>query len=155
MRKLAPSLKIYISLVITLALLAAINVFLPQNLFVPIQELPAPKPVLALVNAAVMLILYGGLGLIGLKLAHKLGFADLWDTNVTNWERFVIPAVIGVGIGILFILADAVLSPFHTLGPFPHPPFPASLSRRLLRVSGKSCYFGWCSFRSGYGLSRT
>jgi hypothetical protein len=60
MKKLAPSLKIYIILVITLALFAAINVFLPQNGFVPLQELPAPKPVLALVNAAGMLILYGG-----------------------------------------------------------------------------------------------
>jgi hypothetical protein len=141
MRELAPSLKIYVILVITLALLAAINVFLPQNGFLPLQELPAPKPVLALVNAAVMLILYGGLGLIGLKLAHKLGFADLWDANVTNRERFVIPAVIGVGIGILFIIADAVLSPFHTLGPFPHPPFPTSLVASAVAGIGEELLF--------------
>ena len=55
------SLWIYIGLIITLAILAAINVFLPQGSFplTPPQELPASKPVLALVNAAIMLILYG------------------------------------------------------------------------------------------------
>ncbi|GAI72004.1 unnamed protein product, partial [marine sediment metagenome] len=31
----------------------------------PTQTLPASKPVLALLNAAIILILYGGLGFIG------------------------------------------------------------------------------------------
>ena len=67
MRNLSLSIKIYIALIITLAVLAAINVFLPQGPFSPIlpdQELPASKPVPALVNAVIMLILYGGLGFI-------------------------------------------------------------------------------------------
>jgi hypothetical protein len=92
MKKLSLSIKIYIGLIITLAILGAIDVFLPQGSFSPIlpeQELPAPKPVLALVNACIMLILYGGLGFLGLKLSQKLGFADLWDTKISNKQRFL------------------------------------------------------------------
>ncbi|GAI03825.1 unnamed protein product [marine sediment metagenome] len=108
MKKVPLSLKIYVGLIITLAILAAINVFLPQGVFLPTQTLPASKPVLALVNAVVMLILYGGLGFIGLKLSQKNGFADIWDLKVSNKQRFLIPALVGVGIGIFFILADII-----------------------------------------------
>lgn len=127
MKKVPLSLKIYISLIISLAILAAINVFLPQGAFLSTQTLPASKPVLALANAAIMLIFYGGLGFLGLKLSSKLGFADIWDLKVSNKQRFLIPALVGGGIGIFFILADVIFSKFHTLGPIPHPPFPTSL----------------------------
>ncbi len=130
MKKISPSIKIYIGLIITLSILAAINVFLPQGSFLPTlpeQELPPPKPILALVNAAVTLILYGGLGFLGLKLSQKLGFADIWDLKVSNRQRFLIPALIGVGLGVFLILADTIFSKFHALEPLPHPPFPTSL----------------------------
>jgi len=138
------SIKTYIALIIALAILAAINIFLPQGSFLPIlpeEELPAPKPVLALVNAVIMLVLYGGLGFLGLKLSQKLGFADIWDSKVTNKQRLLIPAFIGLGIGVFFIFADAVLSQFHTLGPLPHPPFPASLVASAVAGIGEEIIF--------------
>ncbi|GAH29819.1 unnamed protein product, partial [marine sediment metagenome] len=92
------------------------NVFLPQGVFLSTQTLPASKPVLALANAAIMLILYGGLGFLGLKLSSKLGFADIWDLKVSNKQRFLIPALVGGVVGIFFILADVVFSKFHSLG---------------------------------------
>lgn len=141
MKKLSPSIKIYIGLIVTLAILAAISVFLPHGAFIPTQELPVPKPVLALVNAAVMLILYGGLGFLGLKLSKKLDFADIWDSKVSNKQRFLIPALIGVGIGIFLILTDAILSQFHTLGPLPHPPFPTSLVASAVAGIGEELIF--------------
>ena len=144
MRKLSLSIKIYIGLIITLAILAAINIFLPQDSFLPIlpeQELPASKPVLALVNAAIMLILYGGLGFLGLKLSQKLGFADIWDSKVYNNQRFLIPALVGIVIGVFFIFADAILSQFHTLGPLPHPPFPTSLVASATAGIGEEVIF--------------
>ena len=101
--------KIYISLIIALAILAAINVFLPQGSFLlilPAKELPASKPVLAFVSAVIMLILYGGLGFIGLKLSQKLGFADIWDSRVTNKQRFLIPAPVGIAI-VFFIFVTS------------------------------------------------
>jgi len=144
MRKLSLSIKIYIGLIITLAILAAINVFLPQGSFLPIlpeQELPTPRPVLALVNAAIMLILYGGLGFIGLKLSQKLGFAEIWDSKVSNKQRLLIPMLVGVSIGVFFILADAILSQFHTLRPPPHPPFPTSLVASAVAGIGEELIF--------------
>lgn len=144
MKEISISIKIYIGLIITLAILAAINIFLPQGSFLPIlpeQELPAPKPVLALVNAAIMLILYGGLGFLGLKLSQKLGFADIWDTKISKRQRFLIPALIGTGIGVFFIIADAILSQFHTLGAFPHPPFPTSLATSAVAGIGEELIF--------------
>jgi len=138
------SIKTYIALVIVLAILAAINIFLPQSSFLPIlpeQELPAPKPVLALVNVFIMLILYGGLGFIGLKLSKKLGFADIWDSSVSDKERFLNPALIGICIGVFFIIADTIFSQFHGLGPLPHPPFPTSLVASAVAGIGEEIIF--------------
>jgi hypothetical protein len=144
MKKVSLSIKIYIGLVITLAILSAVNVFLPQgsfSLLLPKQELPAPKPVLALVNAAAMLLLYGSLGFLGLRLSQKLDYAGLWDARVSNKQRFLIPALIGIGLGVFFIIADAVLSRFHTLGTLPHPPFPASLVASAAAGIGEELIF--------------
>lgn len=144
MRKLSLSIQIYIGLIITLAILAAISIFLPQGSFLPTlpeQELPASKPVLALINAVIMLVLYGGLGFLGLKLSAKLGFADIWDLKVNNKQRFLLPALVGIAIGVFFIFADAILSQFHTLGPLPHPPFPASLVASAVAGIGEEVIF--------------
>ncbi|HEC78962.1 MAG TPA: CPBP family intramembrane metalloprotease [candidate division WOR-3 bacterium] len=144
MNKADLSIKTYIALIIAFTILAAINIFLPQGSFLPIlpeQELPAPKPVLALVNAVIMLVLYGGLGFLGLKLSQKLGFADIWDSKVSNKQRLLIPAFIGLGIGVFFIFADAILSQFHTLGPLPHPTFPTSLVASAVAGIGEELIF--------------
>jgi membrane protease YdiL (CAAX protease family) len=121
------TVKIYLGLVVCLALLAAMNVFLPQGALVPIQALPVPRPLFAIAVAIIVLLIYGGLGLLGLMLSHKLGFTDLWATTVSIRQRLLIPALIGAILGVLFVLADAVFVQFHTLGPIPHPPFPTSL----------------------------
>jgi membrane protease YdiL (CAAX protease family) len=144
MEKLSTSIKIYIGLVITLAILGAINVFLPQGSFLPTlegQELPAPKPVLALVNAGMVLTLYGGLGYLGLQLSQKLGFANIWDPMVSNRQRFLIPALVGTGLGVFLIVADAIFSQFHALGPLPHPPFPTSLVASAAAGIGEELVF--------------
>jgi membrane protease YdiL (CAAX protease family) len=127
LKKPSTSISIYIGLVVTLAVLAALNVFLPQGDFVPIQALPAPKPLFAIAVASIMLLVYGGLGLLGLMLSHKLGFADLWSRTISLRQRLFIPSFIGAPLGGFFVVADAILSRFHTLGPIPHPPFPTSL----------------------------
>ena len=118
MRRLSRSTSIYVVLIIILAVLGAVNVFLPQGSFartLPEQQLPASKPVMALVTAAVMLIVYGGLGFLGLRLSQKLGFSALWDSDVSNRQRFLIPVFVGIGTGILFIVVDVLLRPLHTL----------------------------------------
>lgn len=144
MKQLSLSLKIYIALVVTLAVLAGVSVFLPLGqtaTMLPDQELPASKPVLALVNTGVMLVLYGGLGLIGLMLSRKLGFPEIWDEKVSNRQRFGVPLLIGAEAGVFFILADIILSRFHPLGALPHPPFPTSLVASATAGIGEEILF--------------
>lgn len=138
------SLKIYIFLVILLSILAAINVYMPQGDFaqnIPREELPASKPIMAIVNALSMLLVYGGLGYIGLRLSKKLGFPVIWDEDVSNKQRFIVPLAVGVMIGIFFIIADVVLSRFHNFGELPHPPFPTSLTASLVAGIGEELIF--------------
>ena len=142
MKKLSLSVKIYFVLVVILSILTAINAFLPQGDFaLPDQEVPIPKLVIALVNAGTALVLYGGLGFIGLKLSQKLEFADIWDDRVSTRQRFLLPALVGVGIGLFFIVVDVLLSQFHTLGSVPHPPFPTSLIVSAIAAIGEEIIF--------------
>lgn len=88
-----------------------------------------------------MLILYGGLGFIGLKLSQKIGFTDIWDSKISHKQRFLIPALVGGGIGIFFILADVIFSKFHNLGSIPHPPFPSSILASATAGIGEEVIF--------------
>lgn len=62
-----------------------------------------------------------------MMLSQKLGFGDLWSTTISVKQRLLIPALIGATLGVFFVLTDAILRKFHTLGPIPHPPFPTSV----------------------------
>jgi hypothetical protein len=141
MKQIALSLKIYLVLIIILALLSAFNVFLPQGDFLAVQEIEVSKTVLAFGIAAIMLVLYGGLGFLGLKLSKKIDFAELWDSNISNKERFLIPALIGGFLGIIFIILDLILSQFHTLGAIPHPPFPTSIIASATAAIGEEIIY--------------
>jgi len=145
LKNLSSSLKIYLGLIVIWVILAILYVFfflsgsgLPG---LPTQDLPASKLVLALANAAIGLLLYGGLGVLGLKLSQKLGFPEIWDPQISNKERFFIPALIGVCIGVFIILTDVVLSRFHALGALPHPPFLAALAASAMAGIGEEALF--------------
>lgn len=133
--------RIYLGLVAILSILSVINVFLFQGVYSPLQPLPAPKPVLALVNGVTMLMVYGGLGFIGLRLSRKLGFPELCDPTISNRQRFLLPALTGAGIGGFFVVADWIFSRFHVFGPLPHPPFPTSLVVSAIAGIGEEMIF--------------
>ena len=136
------SLRIYVTMIIILTISAVISVFLPQSSMISIrQELPASKGVIALVNALIMLVLYGGLGFIGLKLSLKLGFAELWDKKVNNKQRFLYPAIYGIIAGFLLIIFDYVFSFFNGIGKLIHPPFPTSLFASITAGIGEEVIF--------------
>ncbi|SIQ05031.1 CPBP family glutamic-type intramembrane protease [Halanaerobium kushneri] len=141
MQKISLSNKIYLLLIIILAILSALNVFLPQGDFLAVQEIEVSKTVLASGIAALMLILYGGLGYFGLKLSKKIAFADIWDSKVSNKERFLFPALIGIFLGIIFIILDLILTQFHTLGSIPHPPFPTSIIASATAAIGEEIIY--------------
>ena len=137
------SMRIYWAMILVLAVAAAALVFLLQEgaWQLPAAELPAPRPVLALLNFTVMLVVYGGLGFIGLRLSPSIGFAGIWDERVPRRLRFAIPALAGMALGVLFILADVIFSKLHALGPLPHPPFPASLIASITAGIGEEVLF--------------
>jgi membrane protease YdiL (CAAX protease family) len=141
MKQLSLSVKIFFVLDVILAILTGIYVLLGQYPALPGQTLPAPLPVLAAINAVAVFLLYGGLGLVGLILARRLGLPGICDEKVTNRKRFVLPAMAGVAIGILFILSDLVLRNFNTVGAIPHPAFPSSLIASATAGIGEEMIF--------------
>jgi len=141
MKNLPLSTQIFLLLICILALLTAVSIFLPQGNLIPGQELPASKPVLAVANAILVLVLYGGLGLLGIYLSGKIGLPPLWDNKITAVRRFLHPALIGTGIGIFFIAADLLFQQLRGLQPLPHPPFPTSLVASATAGIGEEILF--------------
>lgn len=132
---------VFIGLVVLNAILAAVAMFMPQGPHVAVPDADADLLSLALVNAAVVVLLYGGLGYVGLRLTRKLGYPDLLDARVTHHRRFIKPCIVGLWLGLLFIIADNVFSRFHHYGPLPHPPFPTSLVASLTAGIGEEMVF--------------
>ena len=52
----------------------------------------------------------GLLGLVGIWLSHRTGFPAAWDARITGVQRVVIPALLGVALGVIQAGLDAV---FH------------------------------------------
>ncbi len=69
-----------------------------------------------------MLILAVVAGWLGFKSAPAYGLPDFWDQSVSQWQRFGIPILLGLGTGALTILQD-VLQPMPPL----HVPWPDSI----------------------------
>jgi len=61
--------------------------------------------------------------------------------GVSNKQRLLIPVFVGLGIGLFFIFADAILSQFHTLRPLPYPPYPTSLIASAVAGIGEELIF--------------
>ena len=123
------STQTFIFLLIAYAFVAAINVFLPQDvagLNLGNAQLPAPAPVVALAAAGIVFIAYGIIGFIGLTLSRKLELPEMWDSTITNRQRFLVPALVGLGCAVFIIICDIVFAPINGVGRIPHPPFPTS-----------------------------
>jgi len=52
------------------------------------------------------LAVYAALGLVGVVLAARTGFPAAWDARVSNRQRLLIPALVGLGLGTLAIPID-------------------------------------------------
>ena len=141
MSRPSPSTAVFIGLVVLNAILAAAATFMPQGTAVGMPEGETGLLPIALVNGAMVLVLYGGVGYVGLRLSRKLGYPDLLDTRVTTRQRFINPAIIGLWLGLLFIVADNIFGRFHQYGPLPHPPFPTSIVASLSAGIGEEMVF--------------
>jgi hypothetical protein len=70
-----------------------------------------------------------------------LDFAEIWDPAISNRQRFLVPALIGAGLGLFFIPVDILFSAWHGLGPLPHPPFPTSIVASIAAGIGEEIIF--------------
>lgn len=141
MNRATPSTKLFFGLLVFDAILAAIAAFLPQGFPEGMPESTLPILQVALISSASILIFYGGLGWVGLRLTRKLGYPDLLDTRVTNRQRFLTPMIVGLWMGLLFIVADNLFSRFHSYGTLPHPAFPLSIVASLTAGIGEEIMF--------------
>jgi hypothetical protein len=123
------------------AVLAGLSVFLPNGLPPSKTPLPASLPVLALANAGIVLIVYGLLGFLGLVLSRRIDLPEMWAAGVTNRQRFLLPALIGVGVAAVLIVVDLLAAPYNGLGRFIHPPFPTSIVAALSAGIGEEIMF--------------
>jgi hypothetical protein len=76
-----------------------------------------------------------------LTLWRNLGFPDIWDERVTNRQRFLIPALVGAGLGVVLIIGDLIFSPYNGVGRLIHPPFPTSLVAAVSAAIGEEMLF--------------
>jgi membrane protease YdiL (CAAX protease family) len=86
-----------------------------------------PQWVLGLANAGLILVVYGALGSLGLIMSYKLGLAGVYRKAADRRELFLSPLLIGVLVGIFFVLVDQIFAGSPSWDGFSHPVFPASL----------------------------
>src|ERR671936_2808966 len=57
-----------------------------------------------------VIVIVGLAGLVGIWFSHRTGFPAAWDARISNRQRLLIPAGIGIGFGLLMSGLDLV---FH------------------------------------------
>jgi hypothetical protein len=136
--------RIFIFLLATHMLMAAISVLLPQDAFgaaISAARLPAAPALVALASAGIVLVVYGGFGLVGLRLARTLGLPDIWEPAISNRQRFTIPALIGLGLGVVFVLGDLAFSQVNGVGRLTHPRFATAIVASISAGIGEEIMF--------------
>jgi hypothetical protein len=123
-------------------------------------ELPdVPAWVLGLANAAVILVVYGLLGLVGLWLARKLGLPGVYRQGA-GWRNWLwAPMGIGVAVGVGLVVADRLFALAGDWGGFAHPTFPMSVIASATAGIGEEILFrafvmGLWAFLASWALSR-
>lgn len=116
------------------ALLAFLGYLLvpPEQFTVGSQPIPAaiaamPRWQLAAANAALVIALYGLVALAAYWFARRLGMPFMYREGA-GWGAWALsPMLIGLGLGVLFVVIDQILAHAGSVKGFPHPAFPLSL----------------------------
>jgi hypothetical protein len=105
------------------------------------STLDIPPWQLALANAVIILILYGGLGLVGLWLAGRAGLPGVYRRSAGVRDLLWRPMRTGLLAGAVLVGADAAVRLVSDFEGFPHPPFPASLLASFTAGVGEEILF--------------
>ena len=117
---------IYALLAVMTFLLIPLDQLAPaQTETTPAMDIPAWQ--LGLANAGIVIIVYGLLGLAGMWFARKLEIPTMYREEA-GWSAWVLrPALLGLGIGIIFVIVDQLFALATAATGFAHPTFPLSL----------------------------
>lgn len=120
---------VYWGLIFVCAIAAGITVLspLPTSL-ANIPPTQIPKPLLAVANFGLIVVVYGLLGLVGLFLAKKNFWPGVYKEDEGLKNLFYRPLFLGIISGLFIIVGSTIFGLFHNLGELPHPPFPYSIS---------------------------
>lgn len=150
----AKQTRILLGLVAIYAILAFIYYLIAP---VQVMQIPGDQPsapdvpqwVLGLVNAAIILVVYGVAGLAGLGFARRLGLPGTYR-SAAGWKSWLVwPLVAGILVGVIIVLVDrlftpairAALAPAQDWGGFAHPEFPLSLIASFTAGIGEEILF--------------
>jgi hypothetical protein len=119
-------------LVVLHALVAVVYIVIPSDGLAMADafeqsSLDVPAWQLALANAVLILVLYGGVGLVGLWLAGRAGLPGVYRPGAELRDVVWRPMRVGLVAGAVLIGADTVVRLVSDFEGFPHPSFPASL----------------------------
>jgi membrane protease YdiL (CAAX protease family) len=139
-----------LTILLILLVIDALSAFLTYTFFadqlaaavgVPMPDLGVPPSVLGLANAAIVLVVYGLLGLGGYWFARKLGLPGIFSEN-GNWRGwFFIPLGLGLACGALLVVGDLLFAPINGFGRLVHPGFPVSILASLSAGIGEEIAF--------------
>ena len=108
---------------------------------VPMPDMGVSNAVLGLMNAGIVLVVYGILGLVGYWFARKLDLPDIFSED-GDWRRwFFIPLLLGLVCGLFLVVGDLLFAPINGFGRFPHPTFPVSILASLSAGIGEEIAF--------------
>ena len=97
--------------------------------------------VFALASVALVVVLYGLVGLAGFWFARKLGLPGIFRVGAGWNELFWLPLIIGVIVGLLLILGDRLFVWAGDLPALPHPPFPFAIVASASAAIGEEIMF--------------
>ena len=95
--RLSPSSKVYLGLMAYL-----VGVKLTLSLFPAIFRSPSQ----AAVFSWPLLPIWAATGLLGVKLARRTGFPEAWGGRISNRQRFLVPALLGLALGLLAVATE-------------------------------------------------
>ncbi len=140
-------IKTLLTLVAIYILAAVIFIFIPggspemTSAFTNGAGPQMPAWQLALGNAGLILVLYTGLGMIGLVLARKVGWPGIYRIGASRRELFIHPLVYGAVVGLFLVVVDLLVQRLTSFEGFPHPAFPASIVASLAAGIGEEIIF--------------
>jgi membrane protease YdiL (CAAX protease family) len=108
---------------------------------IPMTDMGVSNAMLGLVNAGIVLVVYGAVGLIGYWFARKLELPGIFSEDGI-WRRwFAIPLVLGLVCGVIVLIGDLLFAPINGFGRFPHPAFPSSFLASISAGIGEEILF--------------